>query len=138
VNKIGFAWVADGARVYFNYYGFGNGTLVPEVRIQGTPTPPDGARNYGSNRNTVSVTRGQWHRWEVILVDNTGDNADGEIHFWLDGVKVGEYRDVRFTSAHEKKAWQILTWRPIWGGGPDTVSETMYMWMDHYYASGGN
>ena len=135
VNKIGFVWMHDNPVVYFSEQGSGSGTLEAQLRLQNTPAP---ARNLTPNLAAVSLTRGQWHRWEVVLVANTGDQANGEAHWWIDGVKVGEYTDVLYGSSTQPKAWggPEISWMPIWGGIGDTVAETMYMWMDHFYMSG--
>ena len=135
VNKIGFVWMHDNPVVYFSEQGSGSGNLEAQLRLQNTPAP---ARNLTPNLGAVSLTRGQWHRWEVVLVANTGDQANGEAHWWIDGVKVGEYTDVLYGSSTQPKAWggPEISWMPIWGGIGDTVAETMYMWMDHFYMSG--
>ncbi|HMJ58527.1 MAG TPA: Ig-like domain-containing protein [Gemmatimonadales bacterium] len=135
VNKIGFVWMHDNPVVYFSEQGSGSGNLEAQLRLQNTPAP---ARNLTPNLAAVSLTRGQWHRWEVVIVANTGDQANGEAHWWIDGVKVGEYRDVLYGSSAQPKAWggPEISWMPIWGGIGDTVAQTMYMWMDHMYISG--
>ena len=135
VNKIGFVWMHNNPVVYFSEQGSGSGTLEAQLRLQNTPAP---ARNLTPNLAAVSLTRGQWHRWEVVIVANTGDQANGEAHWWIDGVKVGEYTDVLYGSSTQPKAWggPEISWMPIWGGIGDTVAQTMYMWMDHMYISG--
>jgi len=135
VNKIAFVWLHDNPVVYFSEQGSGSGPLEAQLRLQNTPVP---ARNLTPNLAAVSLTRGEWHRWEVVLVVNTGDQANGEAHWWIDGVKVGEYRDVLYGSSTQPKAWggPEISWMPIWGGIGDTVAQTMYMWMDHFYISG--
>ncbi|HEV8265263.1 MAG TPA: hypothetical protein VGQ06_09935, partial [Gemmatimonadales bacterium] len=105
-----------------------------QIRLQNIPGV--GARNLTPNLANPSYTRGEWHRWEVVLVVNSGDQANGEAHWWIDGVKVGEYRDVLYGDSGQGKVWHDLSWKPIWGGAGDVVAQTMYMWMDHYYASG--
>jgi len=128
-------WMHDNPVVYFSEQGSGSGNLEAQLRLQNTPAP---ARNLTPNLAAVSLTRGQWHRWEVVIVANTGDQANGEAHWWIDGVKVGEYRDVLYGSSAQPKAWggPEISWMPIWGGIGDTVAQTMYMWMDHMYISG--
>jgi len=135
VNKIGFVWMHNNPVVYFSEQGSGSGNLEAQLRLQNTPAP---ARNLTPNLAAVSLTRGQWHRWEVVIVANTGDQANGEAHWWIDGVKVGEYTDVLYGSSAQPKAWggPEISWMPIWGGIGDTVAQTMYMWMDHMYISG--
>ena len=135
VNKVGYAWIHDNPAVYFNAYGADSAALVPRLGLQGTL---GGALNLVPNVDTtITLTRGAWHHWEALLVANTGSNYDGEAHWWVDGTKVGEYSNVGYGSATQAKVWQTLTFRPIWGGGADTVSVSgMNIRMDHYYASG--
>lgn len=130
-NKIGFVWLNDKPVVFFNAYGKGSGTLTPIVSVQNTP---NGSLNLMPNVGNAVVKRGQWQQWEAVLVVNSGSNADGQIHLWIDGVKVAEYKNMNLSSGG--KVWEYLTWRPIWGGRDDVVQNTQYMWMDHYYASG--
>jgi len=133
VNKVAILWTHEKPVVVANMNGVGSGRLMGEMRIQDVP---DGARNLTANLADAELARGEWHRWEIVLVSNNGDAADGEVHWWIDGKKVGEYRDVRFGTSAQSKIWDYVTWRPVWGGRGDTVKEDMYMWMDHYYASG--
>jgi len=134
VNKIGFVWLHGNPCVFFVPTGSGSAPLAPMIWVQNIPT---GGGRLPPNVNAVEFTRGVWHRWEVVLVVNTGDLANGEAHWWIDGVKVGEYRNIQYGTSAQSKFWgDELSWRPIWGGIGDAVAETMYMWMDHYYASG--
>jgi len=134
VNKIGFVWLHGNPCVFFVPTGTGSGPLEPMIWLQNIPT---GGQRLPANLNPVEFTRGGWHRWELVLVVNTGDLANGEAHWWIDGVKVGEYRNIEYGTSAESKFWgDELSWRPIWGGVGDAVTQTMYMWMDHYYVSG--
>ncbi len=133
VNKVAIAWTHREPVVVTNIQGSGAGRLGSEIRVQDTP---DGPRNLTPNRADPEIVRGRWHQWEVILVANTGDSADGEVHWWVDGTKAGAFTDVRFGSASQAKVWDHVTWRPVWGGRGDTVRRTMHMWMDHYYVAG--
>lgn len=132
-QKIGFAWIHDNPTVVFSIRGAGSDPLRSEIYLQNIPGT---SRILTPNLASVELVRGRWHRWEVVLIVNSGDNTDGQVHWWVDGTKVGEYRDVAFGSATQGKVWQLLSWRPIWGGQGDTLLEDQYMWMDHYYASG--
>jgi len=136
VNKIGYVWVHDKPVVFPLVQGVGSAPLHTAVGLQDIPNLV--AVTEAPNLGTVEIVRGQWHRWELVLVMNTGSNADGELHWWIDGVKVGEYKNIEYGDATQGKLWQDPCWRPIWGGQGDTLVQTQYMWMDHYYASGGN
>ncbi len=138
VNKIGFVWMHDNPVVYFSAQGQGPGSapLFSELRLSSTP---DGEVNLTQNLADPEFTRGQWHVWEVLLIANTGGLANGEAHWWIDGVKVGGYTGVRYANATQPNLWggPEISWFPTWGGENGTpVAQEMYMWMDHYYLSG--
>lgn len=133
-NKIGFVWMHHSALLFPTIKGAGSDPLRSRIGLQGIPVVQ--ARNLDPNLTQVEIVRGRWHRWEILLIPNTGDNANGEVHWWIDGVKVGEHTDVTVKDATQSDAIQYVTWFPIWGGLDNAVAETMYMWMDHFYASG--
>lgn len=133
VNKIGFIWVHDKPVVVPNHKTRGRGPIVPDVRVQDTPV---GTRILSPNVSALQLKRGVWHRWEILLRANSKDRSDGEVHWWIDGVKAGEYHDVLFGDRDQEKRWQIIAWRPTWGGAGDVVRRDMYMWMAHLYVSG--
>lgn len=130
-NKIGFVWLDGDPNLFFNARGKGSGTLTPAVSLQGVPM---GAQNLMPNVGTGVVKRGEWQRWEAVLIVNEAGKSNGEIHLWVDGVKLHEHKGLNLSSRGSH--WETLTWRPIWGGAGDSVKSTQYMWMDHYYASG--
>jgi len=44
-----------------------------------------------------AMTRGVWHKVEFTMKMNSGPNvADGEQRFWIDGVKYGEWKNIRW------------------------------------------
>ncbi len=134
VNKVAYINVHDKPVVFPIVQGIGSGRLRTAIGLQDIPIV--GAQYMEPNLTDVEIVRGQWHRWEVVLVVNSGDAADGELHWWIDGVKVGEYRNILYGTSAQGKIWQYLYWRPIWGGQGDVLLQTQYMWMDHFYASG--
>lgn len=133
VSKIGFIWMHDNPVVTPINWLQGSGRIVPQVRLQDTPA---GARNLVPNLRKVTLRRNVWHRWEILLKADSGDRADGEVHWWIDGVKAGEYHDVVFGHEDQGRRWQTIAWRPTWGGAGDVVRRDMYMWMAHFYVSG--
>ncbi len=135
VNKIGYVWADGKPVVSLVSVGAGDAALVPQIRLQDLPSRLASARNLEPDGG-VTVRRGAWHRWEVLLVMNDGAEADGEVHWWIDGRKVGEYRDVPFVVPPGEGIWERVSWRPIWGGRGDAVREPMYMWLDHLSVSG--
>ncbi len=134
VNKVMYLW-QHGKPVFFaQVTGKDDGPLTTRLSLQDIPILI--ARNLDPNLVNVPVARGQWHRWEIVLISNTGDDANGEAHWWIDGLKVGEYRDVMYHSSLQSDLWAFISYYPIWGGDGDVVLDTMYLWTDHFYASG--
>lgn len=136
INKIGFVWMRGSAVAAFALMGAGRAPLTTQLRLQDLPVVV--ARNLGANLRPVEVLRGQWHRWELLLISNTPGKADGEAHWWIHGVKVGEYKDITYSDPTQSRAWQLVSWRPVWAGTGwnDTVRDTMFMRMDHLYVGG--
>lgn len=133
LSSVATVWVAGKPKVDLKLKGQGSEPLSPEIWLQATPA---GGRRL-AQMWASEHSRDRWHHWEVLLVNNTGDLTDGEALWWIDGQLVGRYLDVSFTSAGEGKAWETISWRPIWGGSMDVVTVPgMYMRMDHLYASG--
>jgi len=132
-NKVLFVWLSGHPAVFLSNEGSGTGApLMPTVRYQGSV---DSREYFYQNVGTSqAMTRGQWRRWEVVLLANTPGQANGVIRWWIDGRKVGEYTDVRFRSAADPWQWVFL--QPIWGGVSGTVASTQYLWIDHLYVSG--
>ncbi len=133
VSKIGFVWIHDNPVVFPVYRGAGLDPLRAEIWLQDVP---DGGRRLEANVGEREIKRGRWHRWEIYLVANGGDEADGEAHFWIDGEKIGEYRDIRFGTREQSDVWERVSWRPIWGGVAGVVPEEMYMRMGRITVSG--
>jgi hypothetical protein len=131
-NKVLFAWILDHPAVFLSNQGSGADPLYPTVRYQGAF---DSRAYFRQNVGTSqAMTRGQWRRWEVLLIANTPGQSDGVIRFWIDGRKVGDYADVHFRDTSD--SWQYVFLQPIWGGVGGAVSVTQYLWVDHLYVSG--
>jgi len=137
INKLFYAQIGEGnvlSRFFLHARGANSGTLSPCGMTQGTPLGDQ--RLLCPNLGSANIERGMWHQYELLLVDNTGDNYDGEYHLWVDGVKVAEYKDIIWTNGTERKGWRGFEWTPIWGGIGDVIEQEQYMWMDHVYISG--
>lgn len=132
-DKVGYVWAHGKPVVFPVYVGGGDALLTTQVRIQDVPA---GARNLSPNRESVVVERGRWHRWEILLSADSGGFADGEVHWWIDGRKVGEHRDVRFGTPQEDRIWERVSWRPIWGGAGGRIERDQHMWLAELYVSG--
>lgn len=132
-NKVGFAWILDHPAVFLSNQGAGSDSLYPTLRFQGPCC--DTRAYFRQNVGTLqAMNRGQWRRWEVLLIANTPGQTNGVIRYWIDGQKVGDYTDVwiRDTAG----TWQYVYLQPIWGGTAGQVAQTQYLWVDHLYVSG--
>ena len=147
VNKIFHIWINGGNKVYLTAQGIGNGQLAAEVHFQGlglydnTTLPRSISWNGWPNLNSQSavVSRGVWHKWELVLVANTPGQYDGEAHWWFDGVKVGQYTAIGYCSATQTgsaNTWAIVDWNPTYGGVGFPPPNNQQMWMDRIYISG--
>ncbi len=132
-NKVLFFWIDNHPAVFLSNQGTGTtAPLVPTVRYQGAFDP---RAYFNQNVGTQqAMTRGQWRKWELVLMANTPGQANGIIRWWIDGQKVGEYTDVSFRDT--AIPFQYLFLQPIWGGTSGTVAAEQYLWVDHLYLSG--
>jgi uncharacterized protein YjdB len=134
VNKQMHLWINGGNHVFTLAEGSGTGPLHAEIWLQGTAA---GERNlYPNLGNPGTLVRGQWHRWEIVLTCNTNGAANGTIEWWIDGVKIGQYYDVRLEPSLSN--WEIIQWSPTWGGTGSTVPADQFESVDHIYISGKN
>jgi hypothetical protein len=132
VNKQIFVWQEDQPGVYTTTQGSGTGRLSPEIHLQGT----GGTVNLEPNvLPTFAFTRGVWHRWELLLVNNSAGQSNGRATWWIDGTLVGDRTAVRFSSGGGP--FNLFQWSPTYGGMEgNTVPADQFMWMDHVYISG--
>lgn len=143
-NKIMFvtdeSFGGAGDPVYVATYGADSAALQLQIRLQGPGSHKSlssGSANLKPNVGPGTISRGQWHRVEIVLVMNSGTTYDGEAHVWLDGQKSLEYRDVLFEDSDSSNhRFDNVRWGPVWGGTGDTVEAEMFMWMDDLYVSG--
>ena len=134
-NNVLYVWINGHPAVFLSNHGTGTAEpLMPIVRYQGdVDTRAYFYQNVGTGQ---PMTRGQWRKWELLLIANTPGQANGVIRWWIDGQKVGEYTDVGFRNS--AISFQYLYLQPIWGGTGGTVAATQYLWVDHLYVSGRN
>ncbi len=142
-NKIGYMWMHNQPTAYALFVPTTTspdsvfGSLHSQIRLQSSPDGSGGEQCLYANVKDVPIVRGQWQHWEVLMTSNTGNNYDGTVKWWIDGTLAGDYTDIRFADASESNTWQKVSWAPVYGGGgPQTVQQDQYMWMDNYYASG--
>ena len=132
-NKVFYVWIGGKPKFFISAEGVGTGPLEPMARIQDDVAqreflPPNVTRS-------LLVQRGVWQRWEVILRANTPGQANGEVHWWINGVKVTEYRNVQYADPGESPDWEYVQWAPIWGGGGPPIAREQTMRFDHIYFS---
>lgn len=133
--------VSNTSRVFAAARGAGSGVLQAEVDFQGMVTGAGHPVSWNGNPNVApaTLTRGSWAKWEVLLVENTPGQFDGQATWWLNGTLVGDYRNVGFTLTSETGAfntWQQLNWNSTYGGSGGTVASDQFLWLDHLYVSG--
>jgi hypothetical protein len=149
-NKLIFNWIHGNPATFLSAEGAGPSQLLPTVRLQNMPAAESREYLYPNvEPSDPELTRGIWHRWEVLYIANTcpdvGDplppcSADGVVRFWLNGILIGEYTDVTFsdTDVGRSEIWSVLELSPVWGGTGDTVDEFMWFDIDHLYLSASN
>jgi hypothetical protein len=139
VNKMVFVGLGpNGNQVVFSGTGSGSAPLLAQIRLQGLNQSPS-AWNLpliAGAQGQAEITRGAWHQLEGVFVANTGGQANGEAHLWLDGVKLSEELGVNYVPASNNGLVEKLSWDPTYGGGAPPPPADQYMWMDHFYASG--
>lgn len=139
-----------GNPIYYRLHGSGETPLTFSVQRQTTGAgwwdPPEGSQRsyaWNSSDNEIDgitfedarVYRGEWVHVEVYVVCNTPGTYDGEIHWWLNGKKVGQWTSARFMTEGGEFELTSFRWEPIWGGQKGTVEADMYQFMDHIYVS---
>jgi hypothetical protein len=130
VNKIQFFQVQNSS-IYMAMYGSNGGTYQLRVDAQ---WPEQGTAWLVPNVGSGNVVLGQWHRLEWYLKYESSYGAgDGIVRWWMDGVLVGNYTNVRFPNDNGFVEYQIS---PTWGGNTgDVKREQDYYWFDHSHLS---
>ena len=137
-NKIFFLGVAGGNNQFFmSAEGSGHNTLVPQIRLQGVVDPRP---RVAPNVTNATMTRGAWHRWELVLTCNSGLNVpDGTIDLWQDGKHITSVKNVNWMRAKaptQHCGFSIFNWNPTYGGGGASPGVDQYLWFDRVYMSG--
>lgn len=139
INKVLHIWIGGGSRVVFALMGRGRQRLLPQLRMQNMRAD---RRGISFNLNPrlgmgMKVQPGQWYNIEILLRANTPGRSNGLAEWWVNGVKVGQYFDLSYLGFGESREWERVSWNPTWGQPKDKVANDMYMYMDHFYVSGG-
>lgn len=117
--------------------GSGTGSLSLRVAFQ-TCVSVNGASGlstvyFAPASGTGVITRGTWHKVEIVLVSNTAGVEDGSFTMWMDGVQTHTYA-VQYDAAAVK--WGQWDFNSTWGGtaapGPP---DSQFMAFDHMYVS---
>lgn len=133
VNKVFHIWIAGSNRVYLSAQGYNSGSLVPQVRLQNVAGGTHYKNLLPNINSSARIVRGQWQHWELLLVTNTGSNADGVAEWWIDGVKAGSYSDIEYVSSDQAHDWDKVQLAPTWGGMGDTVPADQTLRIDHVH-----
>jgi len=123
VNKIQFLFPVAGGDLYMTAYGAPGGPY--ELRVNLQFTSGDTRSWLRPNVGPGNVSLGDWHRIEWLVETNSA--GTGVIKWWMDGVLVGDYRDVTFPSGGLAE----YKLSPTWGGMGDTKQQTDYFWFGH-------
>lgn len=132
-NKQFYVWAAGHPIFFLDASGGGNGNLSPKAVLQNTPSDMVLSPNLVPS---AVIPRGRWYLVEIVLTGNTSGAANGVVDWWIDGAHVGSVSGIRYTSG--TTAWNLFTFRPVWGGAGGTVPATMTLDLDHIYLSGKN
>jgi hypothetical protein len=123
--------------------GSGNGPLVLNVDLQGSPRDTRNRANSSLNPNgpagsaASNVTRGQWHLLEAVLEMGNNGASNGRLRVYLDGRLSHEYNDIEYEPrADHTSYWDHLHVSPVWGGQGGTVTQEMFLEFDEFYLSG--
>lgn len=83
------------------------------------------------------IVAGQWHHFETYMKLNDIGSDNGIWRWWLDGVLIGEYTNVRFITGTRSSGFFGRKFQLVWGGQGGTArTRTDYVWFDHLYFSG--
>lgn len=135
VSKIGYAWIGGKPMFYSGLIGKGMAPLRLQARVQGVVQHPSQGEDLRLIPGRGVVSRGEWHHAEYLLVANAGRLANGVVRWWLDGELVGQAKDVGWVGPDDSDRWEIVSWRPIWGGAGGVLPVDQYMYLRNFYAS---
>jgi hypothetical protein len=82
-----------------------------------------------------TVAKGQWHFVELAATASTGGLLNGCLTIWVDGRQGLTRCDIRWKVGADA-VFTGVDVDPIWGGGPESLTQTQFFWMDHLYLSG--
>ncbi len=134
---------------YFVLLQGGPGSTQFGIEAHVQDTELHATRRLRQNRSTVIIQRERWYFVEQVVKRNTPGISNGEVHMWIDGTKIVEYRDIGFTknsSCANLGQWYWMGWWPVWGDSNNHSIDVpilkkhgpFYQWIDHIYISGSS
>jgi len=137
INKHGYVWTNGNPIFVYEAEGTRDGPLTSRMALQGPVVQPNIDGWYRQNLvPSAQFTRGQWDLMEILLTGNTAGNTDGALDWYMNGVHVGHYTGIQYTTA--TTPWNWVRIAPVWGGVGDVVPADQYFAIDHYYISAKN
>ena len=133
---------SGGRPFYVVLFGYGNGSIRFQMNTQSPESGslPDASEAYRLNRGSGGsdqIVRGRWYNIEMVLTLNDIGSANGEIHAWINGTKILEYKGLRIVSNQSDGTLNTLKWNPTYGGSSsEHVPAEQYQYIDHIYLSG--
>lgn len=128
------AFFNSSGHVRVKAFGVGQGPLTTAMSLLNT-TIPANQRPHVAGIAGVALSRGAWHRIEMLATLNTPGASNGTLKWWVDGTLAGEFSDIPMLSAGESGGWTAARFIPVWGGGGDIVKNIQLLDLDHIYVS---
>jgi hypothetical protein len=108
-------YLAGGSMVVPAIYGVGTNGLSFQIRVQGVSTTATQPISF--NISCGSIQRGRWYTFEVLIVQNTGANANGQAYGWVNGALKCSRTNIQWSgSTVTVKQWTSLQLNPTYGG----------------------
>jgi hypothetical protein len=98
---------------------------------------PDASQNTmtGSESPASSLTRGQWHKLEVLLEANTPGLRNGRLRMWANGTLAVSSDTSLFFLVGQTPTFNYLWFDPTYGGGSHPVPRDMWFDIDQFTAA---
>lgn len=126
-------FLLEGNHTYLSMFRTGGSGATSTYTIYCTPGPlinphlPFDGILLNPNVNGIQVPLGQWNRLEWRMkASTTNTSQDGEIHWWMNGTKMGQYTNVNT----EVRTFQLMYYHHVWDSvDPQNVTDSHYL--DH-------
>jgi hypothetical protein len=109
-----------------NYYSDGNIGFTSQHG-------PTGVLNQDLYTDTTvfSQGKGTWHRVNFHITMNSPGVYDGIGQIWVDDVLIHDVSNYLWLESGDRGGFRGFSITPVFGGGEDVVTRTMYMDFDH-------